>query len=135
MRHVPAGFGDFRIGPKSRPPAEILAHIGDLLDWAFWLAKGEHKWKTMPPKTWAADVKRFHLALTKLDRYLASSKPLGFPAEQIFQGAIADALTHVGQIAMLRRLAGAPVKGENYFRAKIEAGRVGADQPPSVVEF
>jgi len=135
VRKVPAGFGDFRIGPKSRTPAEILAHIGDLLDWALWLAKGEHIWKPTPPKTWAADVKRFHAALTKLDRYLASSKPLGFPPGQIFQGAIADALTHVGQIAMLRRLAGSPVKGENYFRATIEIGRVGADQPSPVREF
>src|SRR5215467_10099012 len=85
VRDVPAGFGEFRIGPESRTPGQILAHIGDLLDWALWLAKGQHKWKTTPPKTWTADVKRFHAALAKLDKVLASGRPLGFPAEQIFQ--------------------------------------------------
>jgi hypothetical protein len=135
VRNAPAGFSDFRIGPDSRTPGQILAHIGDLLDWALWLVKGEHKWKTTSSKTWAADVKRFHAALAKLDRFLASSKPLGFPAGQIFQGPVADALTHVGQIAMLRRLADAPIKAENYFSAKITVGRVGADQPSPVREF
>jgi len=47
----------------------------------------------------------FSPALKKFDDYLASEKPLQAPAEKLFQGPIADALTHVGQIAMLRRMA------------------------------
>ena len=80
-------------------------------------------------------MKRFHNALTALDAYLASEQPLHAPVEKLFQGPVADALTHVGQIAVLRRLVGAPVKGENYFVADITAGRVGADQAASKREF
>jgi hypothetical protein len=70
-----------------------------------------------------------------LDARLAADTPLGFPPEKLFQGPVADALTHVGQIAMLRRMAGAPVKGENYFKAAIAAGTVGPQQPAPRVEF
>ena len=75
------------------------------------------------------------VALNALDAYLASDKPLHAPVEKLFQGPIADALTHVGQIAVLRRLAGSPVKGENYFVAEITAGRVGHDQAAPKREF
>ena len=135
LRDVPERFSTFRAGPGSRTAGDILAHIGDLLDWGLWLAKGEHKWDPRAPKEWTQDVTRFHDGLAALDAYLASGAPLGFPAEQIFQGPIADALTRIGQIAMLRRLAGAPVKGENYFRAEIATGRVGSDQAKPVREF
>jgi hypothetical protein len=70
-----------------------------------------------------------------LDHYLGSGEKVHAPPEKLFQGAIADALTHVGQIAMLRRLAGSPIRGENYSQAKIEAGRTGADQNHPVREF
>jgi hypothetical protein len=80
-------------------------------------------------------VDRFFAALAALDAYLASGDPLGGPAEKIFQGPIADALTHVGQISMLRRLAGSPVRGENYLRARIRAGAVGPEQAPPSFEF
>ena len=53
----------------------------------------------------------------------------------MFQGPIADALTHIGQIGMMRRMAGAPVRGENYFKADIAAGRVGAEQSAPRFEF
>ena len=88
-----------------------------------------------PPGEWSADVERFHRGLAALDAFLASDAPLGFPAARMFQGGIADALTHVGQIAMLRRMAGAPVKGENYFQAEIVIGRVGAEQAKPRREF
>ena len=78
---------------------------------------------------------RVFAALEAFDRRLGSGAPLGFPAEKIFQGPIADGLTHVGQIAMLRRMAGYKMRGENYFAAKIEAGRVGAAQAAPVIEF
>jgi hypothetical protein len=84
---------------------------------------------------WNQEVERFHAALSGFDEYLASDGELAATCERMFQGPIADALTHVGQIAMLRRIAGEPMRGENYSIAKIEAGRVGADQPAAVREF
>jgi len=135
LRDVPEDFAAFRLADKSRSASEILAHIGDLLDWALCLAKGQHTWKESPPVSWDQDVERFHSALQKLDDYLATDEALGFPPERLFQGPIADALTHVGQIAMLRRMAGAPMRGENYFKADILAGRVGPDQQAPRVEF
>ena len=135
MRDVPSGFSSFSAAPGSRTAGEILAHVGDLLDWGLSIAKGDQKWEPRAPQDWAADVARFHEGLAALDAYLASGAPLGEQPEKIFQGPIADALTHVGQIAYLRRLAGAPVKGENYFRAEISIGRVTADQAKPVREF
>ncbi|HET9986653.1 MAG TPA: hypothetical protein VFQ38_23955 [Longimicrobiales bacterium] len=135
VRGAPADFAEFRAGPETRAPGQILAHIGDLLDWALWLARGEHRWQDSKPLSWEAGVERFFTALAALDAYLASEAPLGRPAELLFQGPVADALTHVGQITMLRRLAASPVRGENYARAEIVAGRVGAEQPAPRVEF
>ncbi|RPI24667.1 MAG: hypothetical protein EHM61_16485 [Acidobacteria bacterium] len=133
---VEPGFATWRPGPASRAPVEILAHIGDLLDWALWLCRGQHVWRESIPLPWDDEVKRLFDALLALDRFLASAEPLGFPAERLFQGPVADALTHIGQISMCRRLAGAPpVRGENYFKAEISAGRVGLEQAPAIREF
>jgi hypothetical protein len=126
---------DFRAGENSRSPAQILAHIGDLLDWALSMAEGRERWSDSEPLPWAEEVKRFHSALAKFDAYLASDQPLAVPMERLFQGPIADALTHVGQINILRRLAGSPVRGENYSKAKIKAGQVGPEQAADRVEF
>lgn len=135
VRSASAAFASFSVGDKSRTPVQILAHIGDLLDWALWLAKGEHNWHDSTPLPWEQEVKRFFASLEKFDDYLASDLPLGSPVEKLFQGPIADALTHVGQLTMLRRLAGSPVKGENYFKAEIVEGRVGPEQSRPKVEF
>jgi hypothetical protein len=135
IRATPPNFGEFRAGETTRTPAQILAHIGDLLDWALTQASGKETWRNAKPQTWEQDVQRFHAALQAFDEFLASKKPLKHSAEKIFQGAIADALTHVGQISLLRRLAGAPVRGENYNRADIVAGRVGAAQSAPRMEF
>jgi len=135
VRGAPPEFAEFRAGTKTRTPGRILAHVGDLLDWALAMARGKQVWHDSAPLPWDDEVNRFFAALEAFDAYLASDSPLGFPAEKLFQGPIADALTHIGQIAMLRRLAGAPVKGENYFRAGITAGHVGADQAAPVQEF
>ncbi|MGE5177501.1 MAG: hypothetical protein ACM3PF_00250 [Bacteroidota bacterium] len=121
----------FRAGPTTRTPLEILAHIGDLMDWGLSMAAGKEKWNDAKPLPWDDEVKRFHAALQALDDYLASEARLAVTPERIFQGPIADALAHVGQINTLRRIGGAPVKGENYSRAGIETGRVGADQKPA----
>lgn len=135
LRGTPADFAQFRVAGGTRTPGQILAHVGDLLDWALSLADGRHVWHDSPPQTWERDAARFFAALGKFDRRLAAKKPLGFSAQKLFQGPIADALTHVGQINLLRRLAGSPVRGENYLLAHISAGRVGAKQRAPVREF
>jgi hypothetical protein len=135
LRGAPESFATFRAGEGVRTPGEILAHVGDLFDWASSLARGEHVWRDSPPVTWEAGTERFFETLGRFDALLASETPLARSAEKLFQGPVADALAHVGQIAILRRLAGSPVKGENYFKAAIAAGRVGADQAPPRLEF
>jgi hypothetical protein len=106
-----------------------------LFDWALSIANGKQTWNNSTPQEWEADVARFHAGLEAFDRRLASGVPLAVEPERLFQGPVADALTHVGQIAMLRRMAGFPISGENYYIAKIETGRVGADQAAAVKEF
>ena len=128
-------FASFKASDTTRTPAEILAHIGDLLDWALSIAKGKETWNNSEPLEWSREIERFHAALKSFDDYLASDSELDASCERLFQGPVADALTHVGQIAMLRRIAGEPMKGENYSRAKIHTGRVGAEQELPKREF
>jgi hypothetical protein len=135
LRGAPAGFATFRAGDGARTPGEILAHLGDLFDWALTLAQGKPEWKGSAPSSWEAGTKRFFEALERFDAVLAAGAPLGSPAEKLFQGPVADALAHIGQIAILRRLAGSPIRGENYFKADIAAGRVGAEQAAARMEF
>lgn len=135
LREAPPDFGDFHVGEGSRTPVQILAHIGDLLDWALSQAEGAERWRDASPGSWHDEERRFFAGLAALDARLATEAPLGQPAGRIFQGAIADALWHVGQIAMIRRLAGSPVRGENYNRADIVVGRVGPDQADPRREF
>jgi len=135
MRGAPTYFAEFRASETTRTPSQLVAHIADLLDWALSMAAGKQEWHDSVQLGWDAGVQRFHAALQAFDGYLASAQPLHVPAENLFQGPIADALTHVGQLTMLRRLAGAPIRGENYFKADIAAGRVGAEQKAAVREF
>jgi hypothetical protein len=109
--------------------------MGDLMDWALSAARGKEEWHPAAPLAWEAEVDRFFAALGRLDAYLATDAPLGWPAQRLLQAPIADALTHIGQLAMLRRLAGVPVRGEYYSKAKIEVGRVGRDQAPARAQF
>lgn len=132
---APESFAGFTIGDHPKTPAMILAHMGDLAEWGLSAAKGKQIWRDPVPLPWAEEVRRFFSALEAFDEYLASDKPLGYPAEKLFQGPVADALTHTGQIAMLRRLADCPMKGENYFRAEIVVGRVGEEQAAPVKPF
>ncbi len=135
LRGAPPEFGASRLGPGTRTPVEILSHIADLFQWATHLAAGQHVWNEGFPGSWDAEVERFFRELGRLDAVLASSVPLGCEAERLFQGPIADALTHFGQLALLRRRDGAPVRGENYFRAEIRAGVIGPEQAEPRVEF
>jgi hypothetical protein len=133
LRGAPASFAAFEGAGKS--PVRILAHAGDLFDWALSMAQGAQKWRNSTPLPWDQETARFFATLTAFDEYLASSEPLHAPMEKLFQGPIADALTHIGQIAMMRRMAGDPMTGENYYVAAVEAGRVGADQALPAKEF
>jgi hypothetical protein len=135
VRHAPEGFAEFQAGEGVRTPGQILAHLGDLFDWSLSISMGQQKWQDSKPLPWEQEVERFFTALKKFDDFLASSEPAQVPLEKLFQGPVADALSHIGQIAILRRIARAPIKGENYYVAEIEAGRVGADQAKPKREF
>lgn len=135
VREVPPGFSEFRLGEGSRTPGQILAHMADLFDWAAHLAEGRHVWKEEPPQAWDADVERFFSAVSRFDARLAAGPLPGETMERLFQGPIADALIHTGQLAMLRRRAGGPIRGENYFKADIHRGSVGLAQAAPRVEF
>jgi hypothetical protein len=135
LRGMPAGCTGFCPGEGCRTPLEILTHINDLLDWALSIAEGRGEWKPARPSSWDAEVERFFVGLKVLDDCLASEKPLQAPVEKLFQGPVADALTHVGQLAILRRMAGASIRGENYFVADIKSGGVGRDQATPKREF
>lgn len=135
VRGAPPAFAEFQAGGTIRTPATILAHIGDLFDWALSIAQGAQAWRDSSPLEWDQEVGRFHEALKRFDEYLASDADLACEPEQLFQGPVADALTHVGQLTLLRRLSGAPMRSENYFKADIASGRVGAEQTPPRREF
>jgi hypothetical protein len=135
VRGVPESFSSFTLGNPPKTPGQILAHMGDLLDWALTMCDGKPVWRNSQPGAWTLDAERFHEALRRLDARIASGADLAASPGAIFQGPVADALTHVGQINMLRRLAGVPVRGENYFLAEIATGRVGAEQAAPRKEF
>ena len=135
VRGAPASFASFSGDGTDRTAVKILAHIGDLYDWALTQAKGAEAWNDSTPLDWDREVDRFFAALQRFDDYLASDAPLAVTPEKLFQGAIADSLTHIGQIAILRRLGGAKMKSENYSRADIVSGRVGPEQTAAKREF
>ena len=130
---APDSFASFE--GCGRQPIQILAHMGDLFEWALSVIEGDERWHKSTPLPWPDEKNRFYATLKALDNYLASDAPLHAFAEALFQGPIADALGHVGQLAMMRRLAGAPTRGENFFVATIDVGKVGFEQPQPVQPF
>src|SRR4029453_4263177 len=135
VRGAPAGFSGFAPAPGSRSAGQLLARMGDLMDWGLSIARGKQTWKNASVQSWDADVQRFFDALAAFDAALAAAPPDGPLANKLFQGPVADALQHTGQLTMMRRLASAPIKGENYFVADIAEGRVGPDQAAPRKEF
>jgi len=135
IRDVSPNVADFHANDATRTPRALLAHIGDLLDWALSLAEGNQKWNPATPGSWEEESARFFTALGRFDAFLASDRPLGARPERLMQGPIADTLTHVGQLMMLRRLAGNPMRSENYAAAEIVAGRVSSEQAAPKFEF
>jgi len=133
LEDAPAEFAEFDgIG---RTPVQILGHMSDLLEWALSAVQGNERWHTSKSHSWVIEQQRFFHSLHALDAYLATDEPLYSSAESLFQGPIADALTHVGQLATIRRLAGSRTRGENFFVADIRVGQVGSEQPPAVQPF
>ncbi len=135
VRGAPITFSEYRVAPGSRSAGEILAHMCDLMDWAIALAAGDHRWRNSAPQSWGAECARFLATVEAFDRYLAGPQPLATSVERLFQGPVADALTHTGQLMLLRRLAGSPVRGENYSKANITAGRIIPDPDSVRLEF
>lgn len=135
VRGAPASFASYSGDGSDRTALKILAHIGDLYDWALTQATGAEAWHDSTPLDWDREAERLFAALERFDAYLASDSPLAAPAGKLFQGAIADSLTHIGQIAILRRMSGAKMKSENYSKADIVVGRVGHEQTSPRREF
>ncbi len=135
LRDAPESFGDYRAGESTRTPVQIVAHMGDLFDWALSISKGKQVWHDSEPLPWAQEVSRFFDSLKRFDDYLCGDEPLHASPEKLFQGPVADAVNHIGQLAMLRRMAGIPIRGENYFQAEIATGRVGKEQAAPKREF
>lgn len=135
LREVPPSFAELRAAPDSRTPIQILAHMGDVLAWALSIVDGEQAFSVSKPISWDQETDRFYEILELLDAALQRQTDQDLPAAQLFQGPFADTLTHIGQLAMLRRLAGSPVKGENYFEATVVEGHVGRKQVEPAYEF
>ena len=109
--------------------------MADQMAWGVSLTRGESVWKAHGSDDWNAEVRRFFDGLSALDASLSSADLPAAATEKLIQGPLADALTHVGQLALLRGMAGAPIRPESYARAVITAGRVGLDQSAAVREF
>lgn len=131
VRGAPAEYAAFKASPTTRTPVEILAHMGDLMDWGLTMTREKAKWNDAVPLPWDDEVKRFFAAVTAWDEYLASGAPIATGVEKILAGPVADALNHTGQLNLLRRMSGSPVRGESYARADIRVGRTGLEQAPA----
>jgi hypothetical protein len=129
VRGAPASFGSFRAGNQSRTPIELVRHMTSVLGYArTFFVGGSYRPEALPD--FAAEVTRFHAMLEDLSRHLEAGTPLqGTTPEQLLQGPLADVMTHVGQLAMLRRLAGSPVAPENFIVAAIDPANLGPNQP------
>lgn len=124
VREAPDSFARFKLNEDMRTPGEVLAHIGDLLEGSLYLLKGEMKYLDSSQLPWPEEIARFFSAAKELDAFLASDAPIEVPIEKLTQGPIADALTHIGQIVLLRRAAGIPVRTEPYFQVDIIPGEM-----------
>lgn len=135
LRGTPASFGEYRVSPESPRVVELVAHMGDLIEALARRLEGESRWAVATPQAWEHEVARFFAALKRADDVLAAGGPIQGDPGALFQGVLADAITHTGQLAMLRRLAGVKMKGEAYAYADIRIGVVGIEQTPPQVKF
>jgi hypothetical protein len=133
LRGASPEFGAFRAGEGVRTPAELVRHMTSVLGYARTCFIGGRYWPE-PLASLDAEVVRFHEMVHDVAGYVERDVPLGddMSAERLLQGPFSDAMTHAGQLAMLRRLAGDPVPPENFIVADIEPGRLGSNQPEPV---
>lgn len=131
IRDAPGNYPELEVGMGVRTPRRILHHVAGVLNYAdsFYVHYDDTRF---PVKPWGGEVEHFYATLSNLDESLRTRTPRGVTELQILQGPLSDAMAHVGQLLMLRRLAGAPVPSENYIYADIRAGVVGPDQPDPV---
>jgi hypothetical protein len=135
MRGAPESFATFSAESTAKTPLQIVAHMSDLFDWSVTLYKGGTEWQATAPQSWPTDCARFFASLERFDDLLASGETSQFELTRLFQGPVADALTHTGQLTMLRRLHGSPIKSESYSRADVVVGRVSFEQTPPDPKF
>ena len=131
LRGAPQHYPAFSAGNRIRTPAELIRHMTALMGYVrTFFQGGSYPTKPDPLPTFQEEVERFHEMVEAVGKLLASDAPCSLTTEQLLQGPFADAMTHVGQLAMLRRLADSPVAPENFIYADIRADRLHADQPP-----
>lgn len=129
LRGAPDDFGEFEAGHGTRPPHTIVKHMSDVMNHAC-LCFGDDRGRLRPLSTFEEEIDRFHKILEVLGAHLAAgAQPEGSTAEQLLQGPFSDAMTHAGQLAMLRRMAGSPVPPESFMEAAIERENLTANQP------
>ena len=133
LRDAPVDFGSFRAGSAVRTPSELVCHMTSVLGYARTFFLGGH-YRPAPLPSLTEEVERFHEMLSDLGALLERDAPMleQMSAERLLQGPFSDAMTHAGQLALLRRLAGDPVAPENFVVAKIDAQCLGAEQPDPV---
>ena len=133
LREAPEDFGSFRIGEGVRTPAELVRHMASVLGYARTFFVGGRYWPE-PLESFAEEVERFHEMIGLLAQHLRNGDAFleGMTEERLLQGPFSDAMTHAGQLALLRRLAGAPVPPENFIVAEIREERLGPDQAEPV---
>jgi len=131
LRGAPASFADFCAGCNARTPHELIWHMTGVLGYARTYFR-EGVWQPDKLATFAEEVERFHQALKDLGAALEQAPVRSVTMEQLLQGPLADVMTHAGQLALLRRLAGSPVPPENFIRAAIDAANLSANQPAPV---
>lgn len=128
LRDAPPDFGDFQAGERTRTPRELVRHMTSVLGYARTYFVGGRYWPE-PLPTLEDEIARFHSIIGTLAEHLEREDPMiGIAPEQLLQGPFSDAMTHAGQLAMLRRLAGAPVPPENFIVADISVDRLGVEQ-------
>lgn len=129
LRGAPADFSTFEAGNLTRTPTELVRHMTSVLGYARTLFRGgTYRPEALP--TFDDEVGRFHGVIADLVDHLRSGEGLsGVTPEQLLQGPFSDAMTHAGQLAMLRRLHGSPVPPEDFVFADIDPSNVGPDQP------
>lgn len=132
LADAPEGFGDFDAGQGVMTPRKMVNHMSMILAYAKSRLTGEEFQRPTEVDDWSMEVDRFYETVSALDK----AAEAGFRADgemvlRMLQGPILDALTHVGQLSLLRRLAGSPTPKDNYIKAQIELGKTGKDQAPA----